>query len=131
MGSRIKRPSIRRLARKIAARATGEQSQPDMPTGPVMVEFEGHEPQEIPPGSSLLHAALRMGVDLSHYCGGNCSCGSCKLIVLEGANNLSRPQPREEMVLGHGRTQKGERLGCQSRILGPVRVRIPDWFQGE
>jgi ferredoxin len=117
MGSRIKRPSIRKLARRIAAKAISDRTQREESTEPVLVEFEGYSPQEIEPGVSLLQAALRMKVDL--------------LVVLDGPENLSKPLPREEMVLGFGRVEMGERLGCQSRIRGPVRVRIPEWFQGE
>ena len=126
MSGTLKRPSIRRLARRIAAKA----SRPAEPQGPVRVEFESGEVSEQRPGTTVLHAAIKMDVSLPHYCGGHCSCGSCRIVIIEGAENLSRPQGREEMVLGPGRIKNGERLGCQARILGPVRIRIPDNFMG-
>ena len=127
MAANPKRPSLRRLARRIADKATRTKE----PIGPVRVHFEGHEAVEHEAGMTLLQAAIRGGVQLPHYCGGNCSCGSCRIVIVEGAGNLSKPQGREEMVLGGNRIRNGERLGCQARIVGPVTVRIPANFVGD
>jgi 2Fe-2S ferredoxin len=127
MSGKIKRPSLRRLARRIAEKAARAPE----PTGPAIVHFEGHEPTEHPAGVTLLQAAVKGRVHLPHYCGGNCSCGSCRVLIVQGAGNLSKPQGREEMVLGAGRIKNGERLGCQARLAGPVTVRIPDNFIGD
>ena len=127
MAGKMKRPSLRRLARRIADKAARTPE----PTGPVRVVFEGHDASEHPAGMTLLQAAVRDRIHLPHYCGGNCSCGSCRIVIVEGAGNLSKPQGREEMVLGAGRIRKGERLGCQARLAGPVTVRIPDNFIGD
>jgi 2Fe-2S ferredoxin len=69
-----------------------------------------------------------MGVDLDHYCGGQCACGTCRVEILEGAQNLSAQDGMEQMVLGSTHVAAGNRLACQARLLGPVRVRIPEWF---
>ena len=79
-------------------------------------------------GSSLLAAAQSLGIDLNHYCGGLCSCGTCRIEVLAGDDNLSRREGLEEMVLGTSHVAAGNRLACQALVLGPVRVRIPEWF---
>jgi len=101
---------------------------PPTATGPVQVVFEGRGEGPVEPGSTLLVAAAALGVDLNHYCGGTCSCGTCRLEIVEGGRNLSRPEGREKMVLGAVYTERGHRLGCQAKVFGPIRVRIPTWF---
>ena len=48
--------------------------------------------------------------------------------VIEGQNNLSLPEENERSVLGEKRLKNGSRLACQTKIRGPVKVRIPDIF---
>lgn len=67
-------------------------------------------------------AALRSNdVEIDHFCGGVCSCGTC-IIQVEG--ELSSIQSREKLVLGHSRIGS-HRLACQARIVGDVIVHIP------
>ena len=79
-------------------------------------------------GTTLLEAASLLDVELSHYCGGNCSCGTCRVEIMAGARHLSKQRTAEKMALGAAHTAAGHRLGCQTQVLGPVTVRIPDWF---
>jgi 2Fe-2S ferredoxin len=79
-------------------------------------------------GSTLLQAAESAGVELRHYCGGNCSCGTCRVEVVSGAGHLSRAEPMERLVLGGEATTRGDRLACQAEVHGAVTIRVPDWF---
>lgn len=115
--------AVRGLKRRVMDRLGAEPT----PTGPVHVSFEGRGEGEVPPGISLLAAADKLGIDLNHYCGGTCSCGTCRVEILDGARNLSRSEGREQMVLGGVFKDRGDRLSCQARVLGPVRIRIPNW----
>ncbi len=99
------------------------------PNAPVEVVFEGGDSGArgvVENGATVLDAADLLGVDVSHYCGGNCSCGTCKIQVLAGAGNLSRLESREAMVLGPTLAGKGWRLACQTRLHGPVTIRVPE-----
>lgn len=96
-------------------------------TGPVTVRFGGRA-VEVRPGTTVLEAAKLHGVDLRSYCGGNCSCGTCRVEIRGGGRNLSRCEGMEEMVLGPERKGRGDRLACQAQVLGDVDVVIPDWF---
>jgi ferredoxin, 2Fe-2S len=98
------------------------------PTGPPVVTFEGHEPLSVSAGDTLLDAAATAGVGLAHYCGGTCSCGTCRVEIVAGAEHLEPAAGREEMVLGHRHIQAGDRLACQARVRGPVVVRVPKYF---
>ena len=79
-------------------------------------------------GLSVLEAAHAGGVDLRSYCGGNCSCGTCRVEIVRGGKNLSPMQGTEEFVLGPDAVRRGDRLACQAQANGEVEVRVPDWF---
>ena len=94
---------------------------------PVVVDF-GSARGEVERGITLLDAAQRLDVDLSSYCGGNCSCGTCRVEIVAGERNLSNCQGMERQALGPHAARAGNRLACQTRVLGPVTVRIPAFF---
>ena len=98
------------------------------PKGPFPLTVEGHTPIDVQGGATILQAAVAGGVDISHYCGGMASCGTCKIEVLSGVDNLVPMDGREQMVLGSQSAAAGHRLACQARVVGPVSVRIPRWF---
>lgn len=116
--------ALRGLGRRVLARVKPGAR----PEGPPFVVFDGRGEGAVPAGTTLLQAAESLRVDLTHYCGGTCSCGTCRVEILEGAHNLSRPEGRERMVLGPVHADRGDRLSCQAQVHGPVRVRIPSYF---
>ena len=122
----------RGLLRRALKRVLGGGQEPAPSGAPCAISFEqkGVVVGEgvVPAGTPLLLAAARMGVRLEHFCGGQCSCGTCWVDVLEGAQNLSPREGMEQMVLGHSRVKAGNRLACQAKAHGPVKVRIPEWF---
>jgi len=65
-------------------------------------------------------------VDWMHECGGKGRCTSCKMIVLEGMENLSGQTPAEKKYLEQGLLKTDERLACQVRVLGNLKVKVPD-----
>ena len=81
----------------------------------------------VPPGTSILDAALDNEIALDHNCGGNCACSTCHVIVLEGMENLSEMSEDEEDMLDSavGLTLES-RLACQCKVKGDVKVRIPE-----
>lgn len=74
-------------------------------------------------GQRVLDAILSAGIDHRHICGGNGFCTSCRIEVLENAQNLSPVSQLERERLG---AEAGKlRLACQSCVFGPVRMRVP------
>lgn len=78
-------------------------------------------------GETILDAALRHGIGIPHECGGNCSCTTCHVHILDGMDRLS---PMEEPEAY--RVQFAEELACDSRLAcqalllgGYVVARIP------
>lgn len=74
-------------------------------------------------GNCLLDTILDAGLDHRHICGGNGFCTSCRVEVIEGALNLSHVSRLERDRLGKDAGRL--RLACQTRVLGPTRVRVP------
>jgi len=72
------------------------------------------------PDEVLLELCERVGIPMESACGGFAACNSCRVDVIEGRQNLS-PIVEEEAPFLDGPNQ---RLGCQSRVLGPVRIRL-------
>jgi len=120
------RRGLRARLRGLVRRATaGERA---APRGPAQISFGSQPAVEVPHGTTVLHAATRNNVDISHYCGGMASCGTCRISIAEGADNLSPIEGRELMVLGNEAATAGDRLACQARIQGTVAVKVPRWF---
>jgi ferredoxin len=92
----------------------------------VLVRFDGDGEGRIPSGATILEAAELLDIDLDHFCGGNCSCGTCVVDILDGASNLSKLDSMEQAVLGRHQA-RGRRLACQTRVHGPIRVSIPEF----
>lgn len=126
MASKGKITRLLKRSRSLARRLRNS-TQAEVQDGPVLVQF-GNQQTEVPCHSTILEAAVLLDLDLDHYCGGNCSCGSCRIKVVSGNKNLSRPRPDEQMVLGPDAEEKGDRLACQARVHGPVSIEIPDFF---
>jgi ferredoxin len=97
------------------------------PRAPVTVRF-GDRAVAAEHGATILETANLHGIDLRSYCGGNCSCGTCRVEIRTGARGLSPRQSMEEFVLGMEAALRGDRLACQAQILGPVDIFVPEWF---
>ncbi|MBI4482251.1 MAG: (2Fe-2S)-binding protein [Acidobacteria bacterium] len=80
---------------------------------------------EVEAGISILEAAEKFGIPLEHACGGICACTTCRVDVVEGAENLTPVQPTEENLLREVNLTGPFRLGCQARVAGNVKLRIP------
>lgn len=78
---------------------------------------------ELPPGTSLLEAARQAGIELASACGGEGSCGQCRVTVVSGA--VSPLLDSEEFILTELEIYQGDRLACCTNIEGDVKVNIP------
>jgi ferredoxin len=71
-------------------------------------------------GTTVLDAAIAMGVRISHVCNGGGTCSTCRVETVAGGENLSPIEPNEiAYMMG-----PGVRLGCQAKIHGNVGVRV-------
>ena len=75
---------------------------------------------EFPAGKTLLAAALEMGIVISHVCGGDGACGTCRVAVMEGWDHLTPPTPDET----YKEIEAPHRLSCQANLIGDVIVAV-------
>ncbi|MBI4186598.1 MAG: DUF4445 domain-containing protein [Chloroflexi bacterium] len=74
-------------------------------------------------GQSLLDCARELSVQLVSLCGGEGTCGCCKVQILSG--HVSPPAPGEREVLSPREIEEGYRLACQSYPSGPCQIWVP------
>jgi ferredoxin len=76
---------------------------------------------EVPENTKLVLAIEGNGVDISHRCGGNARCTTCR-VAIEGGDppmgDAERECLVEDEVLGQFR------LACQIRVHEPLTVRV-------
>lgn len=75
-------------------------------------------------GKTVLEASQKLGIGIESPCGGERSCGKCKVRVLEG--EVSPFSNEEAKWITESERQEGYRLACSVRILGDVSVDVPE-----
>jgi adenylate cyclase len=87
------------------------------------IEFIGDRSIRIEENQSILQASLAAGIPHYHACGGKGQCSTCRVLVKEGAENLSEHSPAETILRKRIRLPKDVRLACQTFVLSsPVRL---------
>lgn len=76
---------------------------------------------EVPQGTSLPSVVEAAGADVTFGCKSG-TCGTCRVRVVEGLENLSPATAEERDFLTSLEAPSDERLGCQFRILGDVSI---------
>lgn len=75
------------------------------------------------PGTSVLAASLAAGLPLTHACGGDAKCSTCRVAVLEGREHCPTAEAAEAELARRLGFEPGVRLACQLFPRGPVTVR--------
>jgi len=75
---------------------------------------------EVEQGETLLAAAMRAGVYLNASCGGEGTCGKCKVLVESGTVESERGA-----LVTEEEYAQGWRQACQTRAASDVAVRVP------
>lgn len=66
-------------------------------------------------------------IDWMHACGKKGRCTTCKIIVVDGMENLSCLTEREEFFKGIGKLTNRERLSCQAKLIqGEILIRVAE-----
>jgi 2Fe-2S ferredoxin len=68
-------------------------------------------------------------IDWMHACGGKGRCTTCKMIVLEGSDQLTALSEAELSYRKKGDLAENERLACQAMLVGYCLVRVPDEYK--
>ena len=90
----------------------------------IAVKFEPHGRTVYVLGDTkIIEAAARAGVTLNTPCGGQGTCGKCRVRVLE---NPCEPTERERAIFSAEQIAEGFRLACQSSLCAPTTVDVPE-----
>ena len=81
----------------------------------------------VPPGTELLYAIRKAGIDINSSCGGEGTCGSCIVRVISGEVNSDSLG-----LLPASIARDGYILACKTRISqSPVTIELPEQGDGE
>jgi uncharacterized 2Fe-2S/4Fe-4S cluster protein (DUF4445 family) len=75
---------------------------------------------DFPAGKTVLQCAIEMNVELSHVCGGDGACGTCRIEVVDGWERLTLPTPDET----YKELESPYRHSCQAKLIGNVVVKV-------
>lgn len=74
----------------------------------------------VPKGQNLLEAAITAGIYINASCGGQGTCGRCKVLIEKGEVETKRMEGLSEEEFN-----KGYRQACQTTILDDLEVSVP------
>ena len=76
---------------------------------------------EAPVSTAFQQIVEACGADVTFGCR-NGTCGTCRVRIEEGTENISIHTPEEKEFLALMEALPNERLGCQIKILGNCRI---------
>lgn len=97
------------------------------PSGNVNIVINEDKTLSVPQGASIMSTLTQNGIYLPSACGGKGSCGQCKLQVIEGGGEIldsERPHFTRKEI------KNNWRLGCQCKVKGDLKVKIPETVLG-
>ncbi|MEK7399639.1 MAG: 2Fe-2S iron-sulfur cluster-binding protein, partial [Candidatus Poribacteria bacterium] len=75
-------------------------------------------------GKTIAESADIVGIAIDSPCGGNGTCGKCKVIV--SAGNLEPPNEAEETFFTEDELKEGYKLACQTLVTCDMEVFVPE-----
>ena len=97
------------------------------PGGNVTITVNGDKTITTGQGDSLMSVLNNNGIFLSSACGGKASCGQCKVQVLEGGGEIL---DSEKSHFTRKEIKDHWRLGCQCKVKGDLKIKVPESVMG-
>lgn len=88
---------------------------------PIITYQTSNKSIEVDQDANLLRTSIRYEGSVPYKCGGGL-CGTCKVRIVEGHDNLSRIMKKEVDRLGQEKLDQGYRLACQTFVTGDVTI---------
>ncbi|NQT58263.1 MAG: 2Fe-2S iron-sulfur cluster binding domain-containing protein [Bacteroidetes bacterium] len=89
------------------------------------ITINGEKAITVHGGETVTASLAKNKIFLPSACGGKGTCGLCQVRVVEG---LTDPLSIEEAVLPYKDIVMGNRLGCQTKIRGDMKIEIPEEY---
>lgn len=80
---------------------------------------------------SVLDVSIENKIPHLHECGGNGKCSTCRIRILEGANNLNPKTNLEKEMSDKRRWDPSIRLACQCYVKGDIKIQRLIWSSAE
>ena len=93
-------------------------------TRQITVRFVGHGVRKLAPGLTVLEMFRRFGIPHAALCGGRARCATCRVLVLDGGDDLPPPGANEAKLLRRISAPDRVRLACQIRPRDDLQVQI-------
>jgi len=95
-----------------------------VPSGDVKILINGDPDKAVtaPAGSTLLNTLADNQIFIPSACGGQGTCGVCRVTVLEGGGSIL---PTETGHINRGDAREGVRLSCQVKVKQDMEIEIP------
>ena len=97
------------------------------PSGKVLITVNGDRELTVDQGNNVMATLNENGIFLPSACGGKASCGQCKLQVLEGGGEIL---DSERSHFSRKEVKEHWRLGCQCKVKGDLKVKVPESVLG-
>jgi len=81
---------------------------------------------EVLEGKMIVEASRELGVEIESVCGGERTCGKCKVRIEEGSKHLSPFTEEEGKFIKEAERIEGYRLACAAQIRGDVLIFVPE-----
>ena len=98
---------------------------------PKVTLFPGDVVADISEYDDLREGLRKQGLKLRSSCGGYASCGECMIRILEGADHINSPSFEEKRLLGNVFHITKERLACQTKVSGDIKIDVSDHPQAK
>ena len=86
---------------------------------------------EISSEKSVMDVAHANGIPIQSGCRGQATCGECRVIVVEGENQMLPPTSQELSLIGQGYHIDQRRLSCQLYCFGDVTIDVSQHIKKE
>jgi len=82
------------------------------------IEFLREKKVPVKTGQTILEASLASGIPHYHSCGGQAKCSTCRVLIIEGSENLSGRNSKEKTLVERMNLPDSVRLACQTKYKG-------------
>lgn len=98
-----------------------------LPGGNVKIIINKEKEIEVPAGTSLLTTLGQEKIFVPSACGGQGTCGMCRLQVIDGGGEIL---PTEEGYFTRKEQKENLRLSCQIKVKQDLEIKIPEEILG-
>jgi len=93
-----------------------------------LIRFAKNHPDiEVEKGANLMKSLLQAGLPVASSCHGDGVCAKCRIIIVEGHENLSQINSLEQMLRDRLKIPREARISCQTQVLGDIRIDASYW----